>query len=428
MNFILIFVGVLFSLMALGVPVGIVLMLCGMTVMTSLGMHDPRTVAQNMIQGLNNYVLMAIPFFILAGELMGKGGLTRRIVAASKVFAGRIRGSLGYTTIVATIIFSGLSGSAVADAAAIGTMLIPLMVASGYNSARSGALVASCSVITPLIPPSTGFILIGVSCNLSIARLFMGGIVPGFIFGIALMIGWYFIAKLDGYKDQQTFTRQEAKVIVIDAIPALVMPVLVICGIRFGLFTPTEAGAFCVVYALFVCNFFYKELNWQKTKEALLEAAITTAAVALIVAGATVFGYYMTIAQLPALMVKMLGGFIDRPILLLFIINIFMLVIGMFMDMTPNILIFSPILMPIAKAAGIDPYFFAFIFCVNVTIGLFTPPVGTTLFVLLRISRTKYSDFVYKTLPFYGILLAVFLLYVFFPQLYLAPLKLLYGR
>ena len=428
MESVLIFLGILFGLMALGVPIGIVLMLCAMGIMGVLGFNDPRNVSQLMIAGINNFVLMAIPFFILAGAIMSKGGIIQRLVDLSLLILGRFRGGLGYAACLTSFIFAGLSGSALADAAAMSTMLVPIMAARGYNKARSAAFIAANTVNTPMLPPSIGFVLIGVSANLSIARLFMGGIVPGIVFTIALLIGWYFIARNDGYEDQQTFPREQIWPIVKGALPALGVPVLVIGGIRFGWFTPTEAGAFCVVYAFVVSAFYYKELTWQKAKEAFAEAALTTAAIALIVAGASAVGFYMTMAQIPQHIVNLLGGFIDRPLMLMLIINLFLVVISMFMDFTPTILIFAPILIPIAKAAGIDPYFFAFIMLANITIGLSTPPVGTVLFVVLRTTKVKYGEFLYKMLPFFFILFAVLLLYIFFPQLYLVPQRLLFNK
>jgi tripartite ATP-independent transporter DctM subunit len=428
MESVLIFLGLLFVLMALGVPVGLVLMLSAMGIMVALGFNDPRMVSQRMIYGINNFVLMAIPFFILAGTIMAKGGIINRLVDLSLLILGRFRGGLGYAVCLTSLIFAGLSGSALADAAALSTMLVPIMAARGYNTARSAAFIAANTVNTPLLPPSIGFVLIGVSANLSIARLFMGGIVPGIVFAIALMIGWYFITRHDGYEDRQTFPREQVWPIIKGAIPALGVPVLVIGGIRFGWFTPTEAGAFCVVYALLISVFYYKELNWKKAKEAFAEAAMTTAAIALIVAGASVVGFYMTMARIPHHMVEMLGIFVDRPLLLMLVINLFLIVVSMFMDFTPTILIFAPILVPIATAAGIDPYFFAFVMLANITIGLSTPPVGTVLFVVLKTTKVKYGEFLYKMLPFFCIVFAVLLLYIFFPQLYLVPQRFLFGR
>ena len=428
MESVLVFLALLFGLMALGVPVGLALMLSAMGIMATLGISDPRMVSQLMIYGVNNFALMAIPFFILAGTIMAKGGIITRLVDVSLLFLGRFRGGLGFAACLASLIFGGLSGSALADAAAMSTMLVPIMAARGYNKARSAAFIAANTVNTPLLPPSIGFVLIGISANLSIARLFIGGIVPGILYAVALMIGWYFIAKVDGYKDQHTFPREQFWPIIRGALPAAGVPVLVIGGIRFGWFTPTEAGAFCVVYAFVVSAFYYKELNWQKLKEALAETAMITAAIALIVAGATAVGFYMTMARIPQHIISILGGFIDRPLLLMLLINLFLLVISMFLDFTPCILIFAPILVPIAKAAGIDPYFFAMVMLANITIGLSTPPVGTVLFVVLRTTGVKYGEFLYKMLPFFFILFAVLLLYIFFPPLYLVPLKFLFGR
>lgn len=423
MTYVAVFLGTLFILMSIGVPIGFVLMLCGMALMYIMNFVDPLTVGQNMIQGLNSFTLMAIPFFLLAGEIMAKGGLSRRIVNFAKLIVGRVRGGLGYTAILASIIFAGLSGSAVADAAAIGGMLIPLMIANKYDAARSTGFICSGAIIAPIIPPSGAFILIGVTCNLSISKLFMGGLIPGVIIGLALMVVWFFIVRKDGYHDQETFTKAEVIAILKDSLPALMMPVLIVGGIRLGWFTPTEAGAFAVVYALLVCNFYYKELNFKKTKEALLAAASSTATIALIVGGATVAGYYMTLAQIPAKIAGMLGGLISHPTLFLMACNVFLFFMGMIMDITPNILIFCPILMPLAEAAGLDPYFFAFIMCLNLNIGLITPPVGTVLYVAQRVGGVNFSDLVKKMMPFLITEVIVLLVMTYCPALYLVPLS-----
>ena len=255
----LVFLGTLFGFMALGLPLAFVLLICAIFMMLSLGQSDIMVIAQNMVSGMNNFTLMAIPFFMLAGEIMDRGGLSLRIVRFAKVVVGRIRGGLGYTAILATIVFSGLSGSAVADAAALGAILIPLMIKSGYRKSRSIAFIAAGAIVAPMIPPSIPMIVMGTSTGLSVTKLFMSGLIPGLIVCLGLMAAWFFVVRIDGYDDCETFTWEESVAIMKDSFPALMMPILIVGGIRFGIFTATEAGAFAVVYAMLVCMFYYKE-------------------------------------------------------------------------------------------------------------------------------------------------------------------------
>lgn len=226
-----------------------------------LSMTDAIIIAQNMVSGTNNFALMAIPFFMLAGEIMGAGGLSRRIVAFANVVVGRVRGGLGYAAILASMLFAGLSGSAVADAAALGGILVPLMVSNGYRADRSTGLICAGSVIAPIIPPSIPMIVLATATGLSVSRCFMAGIVPGIILGLMLMLGWWYYVRKDGYNDTRTYSSAEAIKIIKESLPALFMPVLIVGGIRLGVFTPTEAGAFATVYAAIVSVFVYKELD-----------------------------------------------------------------------------------------------------------------------------------------------------------------------
>ena len=259
--------------LALGIPIAIVLVLCSVVLMLFMGMWDPATMAQNMIMGSNNFPLMAIPFFMLAGEIMSRGGLAIRIVRFAKLLVGRVKGGLGYTAILACIIFAGLSGSAVAGAAVMGSILVPLMMANGYKKDRSAGFICAGAIIAPIIPPSIPMIILATTANISTSRLFMSGIVPGLMMGAALMVVWWFVVKKDGYSDVEKFTMEEAIVIIKESMPALVLPIMIIGGIRFGLFTPTEAGAFAVVYALVVCMFYYKELDKSNIEEIFVRSA-----------------------------------------------------------------------------------------------------------------------------------------------------------
>lgn len=417
-----VFLGTLSVCLILNVPIFFILVICSLTLMSYLGIGDLAILGQNMISGTNNFALMAIPFFMLSGEVMGKGGLAKRIVDFSNLLVGRLPGGLGYVAIIASIIFAGLSGSAVADAAALGGLLVPLMIRNGYNTERATGLVCSGAVIAPIIPPSIPMIVLATSVGLSVTQGFMAGIVPGLILGLGLMAVWTFVVKKDGYKDKIVFTKEEARAIAKDSIPALLMPVIIVGGIRFGIFTPTEAGAFAVVYSILISIFIYKEMTWSDLVDVCVEGAISTGIVMAIVAAATAVGWLITIAQIPTIVVQLLQPLIAHPQMLLIVIMLFLFIMGMIMDLTPNILIFGPILFPVIKAAGIDPIYFAILMVLNLTIGLLTPPVGIILYIGCSISNIKLGQMIKGIMPFLIVEIAVLLLFLFFPQLVIVPL------
>ncbi|KJS84470.1 MAG: L-dehydroascorbate transporter large permease subunit [Peptococcaceae bacterium BICA1-8] len=423
---IFVFLGSLFVFLTLGIPIAIVLILCAVVLMIYLGNFNPEIIAQSMVMGANNFPLMAVPFFMLAGEIMSRGGLSKQIVEFANIVVGRFKGGLGYAAILASMIFAGLSGSAVADAAALGSILVPLMVQKGYKADRATGLICAGAVIAPIIPPSIPMILLGVTAGISIGKLFLAGIVPGIILGLALMICWKWIAVKDGYTDKVTYTKTEARQIVKKSLPALMMPIIIIGGIRFGIFTPTEAGSFAVVYAFLVALFVYKELTFKELPEVFIAAAKMTSVVMFIVASASAVAWLLTVAQIPTQMASMFTGFIDSPLLLLIILNIFLFLVGMVMDLTPAVLIFAPVLFPIIKVAGIDPYFFGVIMVLNLTIGLITPPVGTILYLGCSVGKISFPRMIRGVFPFLVTEIIVLFLYVFFPQIILAPLNWFY--
>ena len=284
----------LFGFLALGIPIAIVLVLCSMVLMYYGGMWDSMFVMiipQSMLDGANNYPLMAIPFFVFAGEIMTEGGLSKRVVKLAQLIIGRVRGGLGYAAIVSSVIFAGLMGSSVGEAAALGSLLLPMMAQAGYKPGRAGGVIASGAILGPIIPPSTNFILLGATVGLSITKLFMIGLVPGLIIGLCLMVTWFFIVRIDGYKEKIEFKKGEASKIVRDAMPAFMMPVLLLGGIRFGVFTPTEGGAFACVYAIAVCTLYYRELTFKGLLAVSARAARTTSVVMLIVATLAAFAF-----------------------------------------------------------------------------------------------------------------------------------------
>ena len=423
-----IFLGTLFFFLAFGIPICLVLVLCAMVLMWHSGMWDAMIIPGSMLDGANNYPLMAIPFFVFAGEIMAAGGLSKRVVQLAQLMIGRVRGGLGYAAVVASIIFAGLMGSSVGEAAALGGLLLPMRKEGGYKPGRPGAVIASGAILGPIIPPSTNFILLGATISgLSITKLFMIGLVPGILIGLALMVVWFFVVRKDGYNETITFTREEKWKILIDSTPAFLMPVLLLGGIRFGVFTPTEGGAFAAIYAIVVCVLYYRELSFRELLRVSARAATTTSVVMLIVATATAVGWFITIAQIPNQMTALFSPLIDSPVLLLLCINVFLFLIGMVMDLTPNILIFAPVFYPLITQAGIDPYYFGLLFILNLGIGVITPPVGTVLYVVCGIGNIKITQLIRNLVPFILVEVVMLFLLLFFPKLSLIPLDWLMG-
>lgn len=410
----------------LAVPIGIVLIFSAIILMVYMGIFNESIIVQQMVMGTNNGALLAIPFFMLAGELMAKGGLSVRIVNFANLLVGRFKGGLGYVVILASILFAGLSGSAVADAAALGGILIPMMKNNGYNTERSTGLVCAGAVIAPIIPPSIPMIVLATGVGISVGKLFMAGIVPGILLGLVLMITWKRVVVKDGYTDVIRYKKGEGWKILKDSIFALFMPVLIVGGIRLGIFTPTEAGAFAAVYAFVISIIVYRELDFKGIIEVFVESVRSTGIVMFIVAAASAVAWLITVAQIPVKIVTMLGPLVDHPVLLLITINIFLFIMGMVMDLTPNLLIFGPILFPVVIAAGIDPIFFGVIMVLNLTIGLITPPVGTILYLGCRVGGTTFEKLVRGIMPFLVTEIAVLLIFTFIPQIILWPLELFY--
>ncbi len=418
-----IFLVSLFLLLFLGIPICLVLVLCSVVLMYHSGMWDSMIIPQAMLDGANNYPLMAIPFFVFAGEIMAVGRLSERVVRLAQLLIGRVRGGLGYAAVVSSVIFAGLMGSSVGEAAALGGLLLPMMAQVGYKPGRAGGVIASGAILGPIIPPSTNFILLGTTVSLSITKLFMIGLIPGLLIGLALLCVWFVIVRVDGYNDRVVFTRQESVRILMDALPAFMMPVLLLGGIRFGFFTPTEGGAFAAVYAIVVCTLYYRELSFRELLRACARAARTTSVVMLIVATATAVGWFITAAQIPMQMASFFEPLIDKPVLLLLAINVFLFAAGMVMDLTPNVLIFAPVFYPLIQQAGIDPYYFGLLFILNLGLGVITPPVGTVLYVICGIGNMGIGRLIRGLLPFLLVEVLILFLLLFFPSLSLVPLK-----
>jgi tripartite ATP-independent transporter DctM subunit len=422
------FVLSLLGAMALGVPIAIALLFCGVCLMIVMGNFDSQIIAQNLINGADNFPLMAIPFFILAGEFMNAGGISKRIVNFAMALVGHIKGGLGYVAIIGSVIFAGLSGSAVADTAALGALLIPMMRDAGYATNRSAGLLAAGGIIAPIIPPSIPMILFGVAANVSITKLFMAGIVPGLLIGLALVITWWWVVRKDNLQVQPRKSVKEIWIATRKAFWALILPILIIAGLRGGVFTPTEAAVVAAFYAFFVGILIYRELKIKDLYRVLLQAGKTTSVVMFLAAAAMVSAWLITVANIPNEVTTLLGPLIDHPILLMIAINIIVLIVGTAVDLTPTVLILTPVLMPIIQKAGIDPIYFGVIFILNNCIGLLTPPVGTVLNVACGIARITMDDIMKGVWPFLLVECLVLLILTLFPDLTLVPLHWFYDK
>jgi TRAP-type transport system large permease protein len=421
-----IFLGSLLAAMALGIPIAFSLLLCGAALMWHMNMFDAQILAQNLIEGSNSFPLLAVPFFMLAGEVMNAGGLSRRIVNFAMALVGHIKGGLGYVTIVAAVIMASLSGSAVADAAALTALLLPMMVAAGHDKARSAGLIASAGIIAPIIPPSIGFVIFGVAGGVSITKLFMAGIFPGIMLAAALWFTWWYLVRKEVVMPPPRKDRAEVFAALKEATWALVLPMIIIVGLKFGVFTPTEAAVVAAVYALLVSVFVYKELDFKKLVPLFVSSAKTCSIVMFLVAAAMVSAWLITVANLPAQVVTLLEPLLSSPRLLMLAIMVLTMVVGTALDMTPTILLLTPVLMPVVKAAGIDPVYFGVLFIINNAIGLITPPVGTVLNAVAGVGKLRMDEVTRGVIPFMIAQFAIMFLMVMFPQLVMVPARWFY--
>lgn len=421
-----VFLGSLLGAMALGIPIAFALLACGVALMWHLDLFDAQILAQNVINGADSFPLLAVPFFMLAGEIMNVGGLSRRIVNLALAIVGHVKGGLGYVTIIAACLMAALSGSAVADAAALAALLLPMMVAAGHDKARSAGLIASAGIIAPIIPPSIGFVVFGVAANVSITKLFFAGIFPGLLLAASLWVTWWLLVRKEVIAAPPRKNRAEVLEAARQAGWALGLPVIVVVGLKMGVFTPTEAAVVAAVYALLVATLVYRELKPSQIYHVLVASAKTSAVVMFLVAAAMVSAWLITVANLPAMMVDLLQPFMDSPTLLMFAIMILVMIVGTALDMTPTILILTPVLMPVVKAAGIDPVYFGVLFMINNAIGLVTPPVGTVLNTVAGIGKISMDEVTRGVLPFMLAQFILLCLLILFPQLVLVPARWFY--
>ena len=426
----IVFIGSLVVGIMFGLPIAHSLLFSAVSTALTIGgsATNPQTVAAQLMRGTDSVTMMALPFFILVGELMNRGGLTKRIIDFSNLFVGRVRGGLGYVTILACLMFASLVGSAVASTAALGAILIPMMVDSGYNKEKSAGLLASANLVAPIMPPSVPMIVYGVTAGVSIKSLFLGGIAPAIYLTLIMSIAWFFVSRKDGIKTEMPKLTVKAVIhSFLDGMSALLLPVIILVGLRSGIFTATEAGVVAVVYALFIGLFVYREMKMQDIFKAFIAAAKMSAVVMFLAAAAQVAAYILTISRIPQLVTESLHPLIAHPMLLNLVLQIIIILMGTCVDVTPTILIMTPIMLPLIKAAHIDLVYFGVVFTLANVLGLTSPPVGPVLNVACATGNVKMDKLIPKVLPYYiPQVLLVFLL-IFVPQLVTVPLAWING-
>ena len=413
--------------MFIGMPVAFALLVCGVALMGHLDSFDTQILAQNLVAGADNFPLMAIPFFMLAGEIMNKGGISQQIVNVANAIVGHVEGGLGYVAIVAALILAAISGSAAADTAALAAVVIPMMRKANYNVGRSAGLIAGAGCIAPILPPAMPLVLFGVAAQLSITKLFFTGIFPGLIMALSLVITWKIVARKDFAKSPKgTFDVKVLLRALREAVWAMLLPFIIIGGMKTGMFTPTEAAVVAAVVALLVSVFIYRGMKFSDLPQILLAAGKTASSIMLIVAASMVSAWLITIADIPSQVTALMEPFIDNRLLLMAILMVLVFAVGTALDLAPTVLILTPVVMPLVKAAGIDPYYFGIMFMMNNAIGLITPPVGTVLNVVSSIARVNLDTVIKGMWPFLIAETMVLFLLVLFPQLVLVPARWFY--
>ncbi|MHB1162362.1 MAG: TRAP transporter large permease [Chloroflexota bacterium] len=419
---------VLIGLFILGVPIAISMGIAAFSAIVLGGNIPVEVVAQRLVTGVDSFPLLAVPFFILAGALMNGGGITERLVRLANALVGHLTGGLGHVVVVTNMIMAGMSGSAVADAAGTGSVLIPAMTRTGFSPRFSAAVTASASTIGPIIPPSIPFVLYGILANVSIGRLFLGGALPGVLMGLYLMGVVYFVSKRRGYSRGEKATCGSLMTAFKEGLPALLLPVLILWGIVGGVVTPTEAAVIAVLYALLAGTLIYRELTLPKLMQVLGEAALTAGTIMFIVGCASLLAWILTREQAGPTLVNAVTSVTTDPRLVLLLLNIFLLILGCFLESLSVMMLLVPVLMPLIKAVGIDPIHFGVVLTLNLMIGLITPPVGMSMFISCSIAKIKITDFAKEIPIFIVALVAVLLIITYFPEVVLFLPNLLMGN
>lgn len=412
--------------LVLSVPIAIALGLASIVTIYGVQPISVEAFTQTMIQGLNSFPLMAVPLFTFAGDIMGRGGISKRLLNVAGVFFGRWTGGLGVVSIVTCLFFAAISGTGSATVAAIGVIMIPAMLAKNYDKTFAGALVATAGTVGTLIPPSICMVIYAVAAGVSVTGMFTAGIGPGLLVGLALIVYTFYYSKKNGYKgDERKYTFKEIVEIFKDAIPALMVPVIILGGIYGGVFTPTEAAAIACVYGIIVSVFVYKEVKISELPFIGFNACLLCAAVLVIIGISSGFGRILTITQVPISIANFILSITSNKILILLLINVLLLIVGTFMETNAAIIILVPILLPVVTALGVNPVQFGLIMVLNLAIGFVTPPLGANLFMACQISDIKFDDLAKAILPWILVMIVVLLLVTFIPAISLTLPKLL---
>lgn len=417
---------IFFITIFIGLPIAFCLCFTSIVTMV-LGEISLLAFVQNLALGMNSFPLLAVPFFILAGLLMNTGGMTHRIFNFANHLVGHIRGGLGQVNIFASLIFAGMSGAAVADAAGLGIVEIKAMKDAGYDSDFSVAITAASSTIGPIIPPSIVMVIYGVTAEVSIGRLFLGGVIPGAIMTLALMGLTYFIAVKRNYQVEPWPGFQKLFKGFITTVPALITPLIIVGGILAGVFTPTESGAIAVFYALILGLFFYKELKFRDLPKIFVQTMLTTSMILFIIGSAKAFGWVLTYYSIPAVFAEYVGSLTNNPLLITLLFVGVYLALGCFMETAAILIMTIPVVLPLTGSVGIDPIFFGVLICICLSIGTLTPPLGIVMFVMCEIGNISVEHFTKIILPFLALLISVILLLAFFPGIVLFLPNLLMG-
>jgi tripartite ATP-independent transporter DctM subunit len=410
---------VLFLLMLIGVPIAISLIWASISGFLASIYYIPlEVVPQRLITSVDSFPLLAIPFFMLTGEFMMSGSMGKRIAGFAFAAVGWIRAGLAQVSTLTSMFFAGISGSGAADTAAVGKMMIPMMEQKGYDKGFAAATVASAGTIAVVIPPSIPMIVYGVTAGVSIGDLFTAGIVPGILIGLSIMmLNYWTVRKNNLLEEEGRFEFTALKKTFIEGLLALILPLIIIVGIRGGIFTPTEAGAAAAAYAFIINKFVYKDMDWKDIPNAFLNAGKMTAMVVFIIAAANLFGWLLTAEQIPKQLTLLVTGLTENKYLILLLFNLVFFIAGCFLNASAAITILTPLLLPIAMAAGIDPIFFGVVMVVNLSIGLITPPVGLDLFIVKGIADVSYEKLVRAVVPFILVMAADLLIITYFPAI-----------
>lgn len=424
---ILLLVGSFFLFMLIKMPIAFAMGIASL--LTAWFLNIPfLMIYQRMVNGLNSFTFLAVPFFVVAGQIMSEGGISNKLIALSNVIIGRVRGGLAMVNVLASMFFGGISGSSVADVSSIGAFLIPMMKEKGYDKDFSVAVTVTSSVQGVIIPPSQNVIYFSLAAGgISIGRLFVGGYIPGIILGLSLMVVSYVIALVRGYPKERSFSGREALSIILDSLIGLFTVVIIMGGIIFGFFTATESAAVAIVYAILVTVFVYRTIRLPGIIRVLRGSIRTLAVIVAIIGTSSAFAFLLAFLRVPTLVTNFLLSFSENPIIVILMINIILLILGMLMDMGILILLLTPILLPVATQVGLDPVQFGIMMMLNLGIGLCTPPVGTSLFVGCAIADLRIERSVGMLLPFYAVMIVVLVLVIWFPQLTLFLPRLIYG-